>query len=534
MNVLRSSDKSPEPAPLPSDLPLREPPHSLEAEAGLLGAILMNNRAYGYVSDYLRPEHFTDRIHAEVYATAAAVIEQGRAASPVTLASSLPRDLQPPEGMKWGAYLTSLASAAVTVINAGDYGRLIHDLFLRRELINIGSIMVNDAYDGAADLKALQHIERSEERLFALTAHETGGGMVDLDTAAGGAIDIADEAHKRGGKLVGVTTGLSKLDGMLGGLHKSDLLILAGRPSMGKTGLGTAIAFNAARDFARSEDPKIRGKKVAFFSLEMSREQLATRVLSHIAKLDSHSIRSGYLKQQEFELLIDARRELAEVPLKIDDTPAITLSGIRTRCRRLARKGGLGLIVIDYLQLLGSSGFGRPENRVQEISAITRGLKALAKDLDVPVLALSQLSRAVEQRENKRPQLSDLRESGTIEQDSDAVIFVYREQYYIERDEPKQKAEEDSVTFAQRYSKHIARQQEVMNIAELIIAKQRHGPVGTVRAHFNPPTTWFSDLDDHKPSDQPVSHETKKVARNIADGPPPGHPAGEQFPMELL
>jgi len=316
------------------------------------------------------------------------------------------------------------------------------------------------------------------------------------------AINLAEAAHRREGALAGVTTGLTDLDRKLGGLHKSDLLILAGRPSMGKTALATTIAFNAAKHFAETENEDERGKQVAFFSLEMSSEQLATRILAERAKINSHSIRTGGLSNDDFGRLVIASQELNDLPLYVDDTPAVTVSAIRTRCRRLARQSrvpghsGLGLIIIDYLQLISPGRGERTENRVQEISGITRALKALAKDLNVPVLTLSQLSRAVEQREDKRPQLSDLRESGTIEQDSDVVMFVYREQYYLERSEPQQRADENAEKFHERMLKWQERCEQAHNIAEVIVAKQRHGPIGIEKLHFEAKFTHFSDHID--------------------------------------
>ena len=511
---------------------LRMPPCNYEAERALLGAILMNNRAYERVADFLLPEHFAEPVNARVFEALSSTINRGAPANPVTLKNALPADIVPDGGA--GKYIAALAAGAVTIVNAGEYGRLIYDLYLRRELIAIGTDMVNEAFDADLDSPATAHIEQTEERLFALTAHEAGGAMADIGAAADAAILMAEAAHRRGGKLVGVTTGVRDLDAKLGGLHPSDLLILAGRPSMGKTGLATTIAVNAAKYFANPDKQEDAGKRVVFFSLEMSREQLATRILAHLGNLDSHAIRAGYLRQDQFEGLMAAREHLVRMPLHIDDSAASTVAAIRTRCRRLARKGGLGLIVIDYLQLIAPPGRERAENRVQEVSAVTRGLKALAKDLGVPILALSQLSRAVEQREDKRPQLSDLRESGTIEQDADAVIFVFREQYYLERAEPVQKAEETSGRFHERYAAWQDRCGAALNVAEAIISKQRHGPIGTVKMHFCATSTWFSDLDGHDDAagrgrDKPRGGET---VSHGTSGPPPGHPAAEQIPME--
>ena len=484
----------------------RAPPQNIDAEKALLGAIMMNNRTFERVSDFLLPEHFSDPVNARVYESCVRLIEQGHQANPVTLKTYLERDEQivAAGGMK---YIAALAGSVVNIINAGDYGKLIYDLFLRRQLIALGDDMVNDAFDVIPDDTGLAQIEKSEQRLFDLASSGTfEGGFQTFERALSEALNLAEAAHRREGALAGVTTGLIDLDRKLGGMHKSDLIILAGRPSMGKTALATTIAFNAAEYFHTTENAEDRGKSVAFFSLEMSSEQLATRILSERAKISSHEIRTGKLSNDDFAKLVGASQELEVMPLFIDDTPAVTVSAIRTRCRRLARsarKGAadpaassLGLIVIDYLQLIAPNRGERSENRVQEISAITRGLKALAKELNVPVMALSQLSRAVELREDKRPQLADLRESGTIEQDSDVVMFVYREQYYLERAEPQPKADESDERFNERFSKWQANCDRVHNIAEVLVAKQRHGPIGNVKLHFEPNFTYFSDHID--------------------------------------
>jgi replicative DNA helicase len=491
---LRSTD----PAESAGDI-LRTPPHNYEAERALLGALLMNNRAFERVSEFLLDTHFADPVNGRIYHAIAKLVEQGHQANPVTLKTYLERDelIIGAGGIK---YLASLAGSAVTIINAGDYGKLVYDLHLRRELIALGENMVNGAFEAQPDETAMDQIATAEQQLFNLaSANSLEGGFATFETALRIAIDLASAAHKREGALAGVTTGLRDLDKKLGGLHSSDLLILAGRPSMGKTALATTMAFNAASHFR--DTPEDKGKRVAFFSLEMSAEQLATRILAERSKINSHSIRTGGLSNDDFARLVVAAQELGDLPLDIDDTPAVTVSAIRTRCRRLARQSGLGLIVIDYLQLIAPARGERSENRVQEISAITRGLKALAKDLNVPVLALSQLSRAVEQREDKRPQLSDLRESGTIEQDSDVVMFVFREEYYLERAEPSQKPEESSDRFHERYTQWQQRFAQSHNIAEVLVAKQRHGPIGTVKLHFEANFTHFSDhIDgDHVP-----------------------------------
>lgn len=480
----------------------RSPPHNLEAERALIGAIMLNNRAYEAVSEYLRAEHFSDAVHAKVYEAASRLLEQGHQANPITLKTYLEQDpfIQEAGGM---AFLTGLASSVVTVINASDYGKLIYDLFLRRELITVGQDMVNEAFDSDIDQSALNQIEDSEQRLFDLAATgEIEGGFAHFEYALTEAIDMAEIALRRDGALAGTPTGLIDLDAKLGGMHKSDLLILAGRPAMGKTALATTIAFNAAQYFQSTEREEDRGKLVAFFSLEMSSEQLATRILAERSRLSSHQIRTGGIANNDFGKLVAASQELYALPLFIDDTPAITISTMRTRCRRLARQArnehhsGLGLIVVDYLQLIDAGSRNRNDNRVQEISIISRGLKALAKELDVPVLALSQLSRAVEQREDKRPQLADLRESGSIEQDADVVMFIYREEYYLERKHPQSEHFEKESDFLAKQAAWTEKMEAVHSKAEVIFGKQRHGPVGTVNLYFLPEFTHFEDFAD--------------------------------------
>jgi replicative DNA helicase len=481
----------------------RTPPHNFEAEQALLGAVLLNNRAYEKVSEFLRPEHFADSTHGRIFGACGKLIERGQMANPVTLKTYFEQDGGLAE-IGGTPYLAQLANAVVSIINAEDYGKLIHDLHLRRELIAMGEDLVNQAFAPDLDRTAMDQIGTAEAKLYDLaTTGQTEGGFEDFRSVLVGAVSAAEAAHKRGGKLSGVPTGLIDMDSKLGGLHESDLLILAGRPSMGKTSLATNIAFNAAYAYKEEVDALGRKKAVdgaitAFFSLEMSAEQLATRILAEQAEIASHKIRQGELSNDEFERLVVAAQNLHRLPLFIDDTPALSISAVRTRARRLQRQHGLGLIVLDYLQLLRGSG-ATSENRVQEVSEITRGLKALAKELSVPVIALSQLSRAVEQREDKRPQLSDLRESGSIEQDADVVMFVFREQYYLERAEPGRRPDEAEDKFNERHSKWQQRCEEVWNTAEVIIAKQRHGPVGTVRLSFHGEYTKFGNLaaSDH-------------------------------------
>jgi replicative DNA helicase len=469
----------------------RVPPRNTEAEQALLGAILVNNRAYERVSEFLRPEHFADPLHGRIYEACARLIERGQIADGTTLKHVFDTDPQFAE-VGGADYIARLARAAVTVINAGDYGRIVHDLHLRRRLIDLGEDVVNDAYDTTLPEGASEQIQSAEQKLYDLaTAGDFEGGFQPFHDAIASAIDMAQSAFQREGRLAGIATGFGRLDLLLGGLHSSDLIVLAGRPSMGKTALATNIAFHAAKSrLASAED----GAVVGFFSLEMSAEQLATRILAEEAQIPSEKIRKGELAHDQFERLVVASQNLQRAPFYIDDTPALSISQLRTRARRLKRQHGLGLIVVDYLQLVQGGG-GREQNRVLEISEITRGLKTLAKELDVPVLALSQLSRAVEQREDKRPQLSDLRESGAIEQDADVVMFIFREEYYLDRSQPREGTDE-----------HIewqTKMDQVHNLAEVIVAKQRHGPTGRVMLSFEGEFTKFGNLEDDRARDVP-------------------------------
>jgi replicative DNA helicase len=470
----------------------RQIPHNADAEQGLLGALLYDHKAFERVSDYLKAEHFYFPVNGRIYGLISKQIERGQIPNPVTLKAHLQDDPDLTH-LGGGEYLTQLVTSLVTVLSVEDYGRTIHELHLRRQLIAMGEEMVQDAHKHEIDNPATQQIEAVERKLYDLaTTGDAGSGFKPFSSSLASAVDHAAAAYKRSSHISGVTTGLRDLNKRLGGLQPSDLLILAGRPSMGKTALATNIAFNAAQAHAASQGKE--GAAVAFFSLEMSAEQLATRILAETSQVPSEKIRKGEVKDTEFRRFVEASQTLASIPFYIDDTPALSIAQVRTRSRRLKRQHGLGLIVIDYLQLLRGTGTGHSgESRVQEISEITRGLKALAKELAVPVLALSQLSRQVEQRDDKRPQLSDLRESGTIEQDADVVMFVFREEYYIERRQP-----------AEGTPEHLDWQGEMErahNIAECIIGKQRHGPVGTVKLHFEGQFTRFSDLahayEDH-------------------------------------
>jgi replicative DNA helicase len=496
--AMRARDKAPGEALL--GLALRSPPQNLEAEQALLGALLANNKAYERVSEFLAPEHFADPVHGRIFAAIARRIERSQLADAVTLKTDLDNDglLEEVGGT---AYLAQLVNATVGVVNAGEYGRAIYHCYLRRQLVDIGEEVVNRAFNDAEGLDAPQQIEAAEQALFDLAAKGSpDGGFVSFEKALALAVEGAERAYKRAGHVSGLSTGLRDLDAKLGGLHASDLIILAGRPGMGKTSLATCIAFGAARALAteaRAAEPGRAPPAVAFFSLEMSAEQLATRLLAEEARVSSDRIRRGEIAEREFQRFAACQREIASLPLMIDDTPALTISALRTRCRRLKRTHGLGLVVVDYLQLLRPAPGTRPENRVLEISQITQGLKAIAKELAVPVLALSQLSRAVESREDKRPQLSDLRESGTIEQDADVVMFLYRDEYYLAAREPKLMAFDNQAKFDEAHAKWVADMERVHNIAELHLAKQRHGPTGKIELFFEAEFTRFANLDRH-------------------------------------
>ncbi|MBV9735278.1 MAG: replicative DNA helicase [Acidisphaera sp.] len=477
----------------------RLPPSNVQAEQALLGALLANNKAYERVSEFLVGEHFVDPVNGRIFAAIARRIEAGQLADAVTLKAEFEHSGVLDE-VGGTAYLAQLLTAMVGIINAGEYGRAIHDAWLRRQLIDLGETVVNRAFGAEDTLDGRAQVEAAEQSLFDLaTRNAAEGGFITFERALVEAITAAERAFRRAGHVSGLSTGLRDLDNKMGGLHPSDLLVLAGRPGMGKTALATKIAYGAAQALMQEarrsgSDAEPRGG-VAVFSLEMSAEQLATRLLAEEAKVSSDRIRRGDIAQRDFDRIVQVSREIAALPMHIDDTPAITLSAMRTRCRRLKRTRGLSLVVIDYLQLMRPAAGARPENRVLEISHITQGLKALAKELQVPVLALSQLSRAVENREDKRPQLADLRESGTIEQDADAVMFIYRDEYYLQQRMPKEIAFEDKEKYYAARQKWDADMGEVYNRAELLIAKQRHGPTGKVDLLFEAEFTRFSDID---------------------------------------
>jgi replicative DNA helicase len=472
-------------------------PQNVEAEQALLGAILVNNEAFYRVSDFLLGEHFYEPIHRDIYEVIGKIVRAGKAATPVTVKTFLPESLVADVTMP--QYLARLAAEATTIINAADYGQTVYDLAIRRKLIEIGEGMVSTAYDSDVEETAPRQIEEAEKQLFELA--ETGrydGGFLGFNMATAAAIEMAAEAFKRDGTLSGTATGLTDLDRLMGGLQRSDLIILAARPAMGKTSLATNIAFHVARTWRGSTTPDGHRKTedggiVGFFSLEMSSEQLATRILAEQSGISSSDIRRGNIHESQFSHLVETSNLMSQIPLYIDDTGGLSVAQLAARARRLKRQKGLDLLVIDYLQLLSGSSRKSNENRVQELTEITTTLKALAKELAVPVIALSQLSRQVESRDDKHPQLSDLRESGSIEQDADVVLFVYREEYYLKNKEPKEGTPE-----------HLAWQGEMEKIhgrAEVIIGKQRHGPTGTVQLSFEANLTRFSNLarDDYLP-----------------------------------
>jgi replicative DNA helicase len=473
-------------------LTFRQAPHNLEAEQALLGAILVNNEALDRVSGFLSPGHFFDPLHGRIFETLATLIHAGKTATPVTVKTFFENTDPIDATMSVPQYLGRLAANATTIINAGEYGRTIYDLATRRSLIVIGEDLVNTAYDSAVDHPPKSQIEEAEGRLYQLAeANKYGQGFESFQSALTHAIHMANAAFQRSGHLSGASTGLTDLDGKLGGLQRSDLIILAGRPSMGKTALATNIAYNVAKAYraekkADGTTETTDGGIVGFFSLEMSSEQLATRILAEQAEISSEKIRRGMIDENEFRKLSEVAAEMSRIPLFIDQTGGISIAQLSARARKLKRQHGLDLLVVDYLQLLSGSKKGGDANRVQEITEITTGLKALAKELVVPIIALSQLSRQVENREDKRPQLSDLRESGSIEQDADVVMFVYRDEYYIERTKPAEGTPE--------FADWMAKMSAASGKAEVIIGKQRHGPVGTVELSFEGQFTRFGNL----------------------------------------
>lgn len=468
----------------------RTQPYNVAAEQSLLGVILINNDMINRVGDFLMAEHFYEPIHQRIYTAIITFMDRGIIATPVTLKNFFDKDVALAE-VGGADYLARLAGLATTIINVVDYGKVIYDLAIRRKLIMVGGDIVNTAFETEIELTAVEQIEKAEQVLFTLASEgQSEGGLTSLKSSLESAVTRAELAYKHKEKVSGIPTKFVDLDNLLGGLQNSDLLILAGRPSMGKTALAINMAFNACMALynqAEQDDlPANLLPAVGFFSLEMSSEQLAARMLAMVSGVNSSKMRTGHINEQEFLEIARTSDTLKKLPFFMDDTPALTISALRTRARRLQRKHNVRLLVVDYLQLLRGVSASGKSNRVQEVSEITQGLKAIAKELNIPVIALSQLSRAVEQREDKRPQLSDLRESGSIEQDADIVMFIYREEYYIERKQPPEGTAEHT-----QWQEEMDR---VMNITEVIIAKQRHGPIGTIKLRFDGNTTRFDNL----------------------------------------
>lgn len=476
-------------AGLPAEIALSSP-HSIEAEQQLLGAILTNNDIFDRIASLVGPQHFYDPVHARIFETAAARIAKNALASPVTLKAFLEDDPGLAE-LGGPAYLARLAGAAISSFAARDYAEMIYDLAIRRELMSVGADISAKAARVDVDSEPREQIVEAEQRLYALAeSGSTDSGFQSFLKAVTDAVNVANAAYQREGGLAGVSTGLTDMDKKLGGLHRSDLLILAGRPSMGKTSLATNIAFNIAKAYRKGtrtdgSEGAVDGGVVGFYSLEMSAEQLAARILSEASRVPSEQIRRGDMTEEEFRRFVDAARELEACPLYIDDTPALPISQLAARARRLQRTHGLDALFVDYLQLVRPA--SAKDSRVNEVSEITQGLKAIAKELDIPVIALSQLSRQVENREDKRPQLSDLRESGSIEQDADVVMFVFREEYYKEREKPGDHELDKMATWQEEMER-------LHGKAEVIIGKQRHGPIGSVDLSFEGQFTKFGNL----------------------------------------
>ncbi|MEY4270790.1 MAG: hypothetical protein RLZZ58_2006 [Pseudomonadota bacterium] len=479
-------------------------PRNIEAEAAFLGAILIDNRVVEDLPVHLSPDHFFEPLHGRIFQQILALVDRNMVVTPVTLKPYFDAD-EAMRAVGGPGYLAQLTGSGAGLIGARDFARQIYDLALLRELVGVGRNLVEKALDTSESVDPAAQIEEAEGALYRVAGGESELGTVKTFAAATkAALDVAERALNSGGHLSGITTGLSSVNSKIGGLHSSDLLILAGRPGMGKTSLATNIAFNAAERFVRDEEDGIPpeknlGAKVAFFSLEMSADQLATRILAEQSNISGEALRMGKISKDDFQSLSRASQRLQTLPLFIDDTPGLTIAALRARARRLQRRHGISMIIVDYLQLLqGTSKNG--DNRVQEISEISRGLKTLAKELNLPVMALSQLSRAVEQREDKRPQLSDLRESGSIEQDADIVLFVFREDYYVAAREPKQGKDGDDAKIHAAHEAWAAEMESVYGLAELIVAKQRHGSTGKIRLHFEAKSTKFSDLADSSQS----------------------------------
>ena len=460
----------------------QELPNNIEAEQAVIGSILVTNEIFDEINTIISNVNFYDPMHQKIFNAIESMIYKGMLANPITLKNYFENEkdeLDIPE------YLVKITKFSTSVRQAIEYSKIIYDMFVRRELIKISEQVIDNAKENNLDVSGQNIIENSEKLLYDLAEKGTfNSSLIKFDDAMKQTIEMASAAYKNEGGIVGVPTGLRDLDDRLGGLHQSDLIIIAGRPSMGKTSLATNIAFNAAQNIQE----RAAKSSVAFFSLEMSSEQLSTRIISEQARIGSNDIRRGRISEEQFDQFLETSKNISELPLFIDETPAISIAAMSNRARRIKRLHGLDLIVVDYIQLMKGS-FNNKDGRVQEISQITQGLKAIAKELGVPVLALSQLSRQVEQRDDHKPQLADLRESGSIEQDADVVMFVYREGYYLQRKEPREATVE--------HAEWQAKMNEVAHLAEIIIGKQRHGPIGKVTLEFEERFTKFKDTQNN-------------------------------------
>ena len=459
----------------------RELPNNIEAEQSVIGSILVSNDIFDDVSPIINYTKFYDPIHQKIFLAIENLISKGMLANPITLKNYFENDKNLIE-LEGHEYLVKITKFSTSLRQAIEYAKIIYDMHVRRELIKISEATIDNASNKNIDLPGEKIIEDSEKLLFDLAERGSfSKSFIKFDAALNQTIEMASRAFKSTEGIVGVPTGLTDLDDRLGGLHNQDLVIIGGRPSMGKTALATNIAFHAAKNI---QDKGLKSS-VAFFSLEMSSEQLSTRILSEQSRIKSNDIRRGKISEEQFDKFIETSKNISELPLYIDETPAISIAAISNRARRIKRLFGCELVVVDYIQLMRATNI-RNEGRVQEISEITQGLKAIAKELNVPVLAVSQLSRAVEQRDDKKPQLSDLRESGSIEQDADVVMFVYREAYYLERKEPRPATVE--------HAEWQAKMNEISNLAEIMISKQRHGPTGNIKVEFESMFTKFRDI----------------------------------------
>ena len=460
---------------------LKELPNNIEAEQSVIGSVLLSNEIFDDINVLIRSKNFYDPMHQKIFSAIEKLIYSGMLANPITLKNYFENEK---DELNVPDYLVKITKFSTSSRQAIEYSKLIYDLFVKRELIKISENIIDTAKLNDLDHDGQSIIENFEKSLFDLAEKGSfSSSIVKFDEAMKMTIEMASSAYKNEEGIVGVPSGLTDLDDRLGGMHKSDLLIIAGRPSMGKTALATNIAFNAAKKIQNDG----RKSSIAFFSLEMSSEQLSTRILAEQSRIKSNDIRRGRISEEQFDKFIETSKDISELPLYIDETPAISIAALSNRARRIKRLYGLDMVVVDYIQLMKAANF--KEGRVQEISEITQGLKALAKELSVPVLALSQLSRAVELRDNNKPQLSDLRESGSIEQDADVVMFVYREAYYLERKEPRPATVE--------HAEWQAKMSEVSNLAEIMISKQRHGPTGNIMLEFEAMFTKFKDLQNN-------------------------------------